>query len=129
MKKHQFGGQLKLSGKAYNSKEAEEEAAFAALVFIEKHFGVKIVDFNYSECKKALKDLNLLIALVSKIIELAGDVKIMWWKLNNAIKAQLGLFRFDPHALLKGICYFPTQFHLKDIKLNYICQNMSIVPF
>jgi hypothetical protein len=40
--------------------------------------------------------------MLSKIFELAKDVKMMWGKLIDAIEGQLGLFCLDPSSFLSG---------------------------
>lgn len=93
------GGKTALSGLAYSSVEAEEEAAFAALLFIEQNFKTQVMDFNYSERKTAVNEENRLLAMLSKTLELAGSVKMMFGEVITAIEAQCRRFSFDPTML------------------------------
>lgn len=46
MKIFQYGGKMEMYGQAYTSEEAHEEAAYHALVLIEKNFLTKVVDYT-----------------------------------------------------------------------------------
>lgn len=112
-----FSGNLTLSGKGYTSKEATEDAAFEALVFIENVFGVKVADFNYSKRSKARNQLNKLVAMLSEILGIAETLRMMWAKLNNAIDGGVALFRFDPSSLFSGTQLF----------LEIVCDTCSSI--
>jgi hypothetical protein len=71
MPNFKYGGKLAIQGKDYTSVEADEEAAYQALIFIEENFKTRVVDLNYSQRKKALKEQNKLITLLSNTLESA----------------------------------------------------------
>jgi hypothetical protein len=78
MPNFKYGGKLAIPGKAYTSREADEEAAYQALQFIEENFKTRVVDLNYSQRKKALKEQNKLITLMSNTLE-TGDCENDVW--------------------------------------------------
>ena len=77
-KQCKYGGNLKIRAKANTSTNAEENAAFEALLFIEENFGVTIVDLNFCERVDAENEHMMLTRMLGQIIEVGESVKEMW---------------------------------------------------
>ena len=96
MANFQYGGKMAIPGLAFTSDEAAEEAAYQALLFIERNFITKVVDFNYSQRKKAVNTQKTLLSMLSNAVELGDSLKMMFGELINAIEAKIRQFSFDP---------------------------------
>lgn len=102
MPAYKYGGKLEIAGKAYNSVEANEEAAYEALLFIEDYFNTKVVDYNYSRRKKAVKEQNKLMLMLHRTLNLADSVKMLFGEAMNAIQGKRRQFSFDPTSFFAG---------------------------
>lgn len=102
MENIQFSGKIALAGYAYTSAEAHEEAAYQALLFIEANLKTTVVDFNYSQRKKIVKQQTKLTEMLSKTAESADLVKMMFGELIFAIEGQRRRFSHDPTLFFTG---------------------------
>jgi hypothetical protein len=102
MDKFEFGGKIGIPGYAYTSVESEEDAAYQGLLFIEKNFMTKVVDYNYNQRKKATKKMNTLISMLTQTLELADSLKMMFGELINAIELKRWQFIVDPSSYFSG---------------------------
>lgn len=102
LKNFKYGGKIAIAGQGYNSAEAEEEAAYQSLLFIEKNFRTHVIDYNYTSRKKSTKSQNKLLSILESTIPLGDSVKMMFGELINAIEAKRRQFSFDPSTLFYG---------------------------
>lgn len=102
MENFQFGGKIGIEGYAYTSSDSDEEAAYEALLFIEKNFMTKVVDLNYYQRKKEVKIQKTLISMLSQTLELSDSLKMMFGEMINAVEGKLRQFSFDCREFFSG---------------------------
>lgn len=102
IKQLKYGGKLKKRGKGKTSANAEENAAFEALLFIEENFSVTVVDLNFPERVDAENGEKMLMRMLGEILAVGESVKEM---LDNFVKTLAGKsdeFICENSSLLQG---------------------------
>lgn len=95
-------GNLTIRGKATRSLEAEEDAAFKALLYMEKKFKLKIVDLNHAERVAAENEQKLLVRLLEQIVDVGDDVSVYWGKMVKSVATEKSAYPLDATNSNKG---------------------------
>lgn len=102
IKQLKYGGKLKKRGKGNTSANAEENAAFEALLFIEENFNVTVVDLNFPERVDAENGEKMLMRMLQEILDVGESVKEMLDNFVNTLAAKSDEFRCENSSLLQG---------------------------
>lgn len=96
-------GNLTIRGKSTRSRDAEETAAFRALLYMENKFNLKIADLNHAERVEAEKEQKLLVRLLDQIVAVGDDVKKYWERMSDSIATEKSAYAMDPHTLYAAL--------------------------
>lgn len=97
-----FSRNIEIKGKSRTSEDAEEDAAFKALLFIEKKYNIKVEDLNHAERVNAKKEHKLLVRLLEQIVTESDGIKESSGKLVDAINTEKNAYNQDPNVVFAG---------------------------